>query len=48
MRRRDFLVGSTAALAAGGLLRPRIARAAGWGVGPAEAAPMLLPAGVRA
>lgn len=48
MRRRDFLIGSTAALAAGGLLRPRIARAAAWGTGPAEAQAQLLPAGVRA
>lgn len=48
MRRRDFLVGSTAALAAGGLMRPRVARAAAWGVGPEEAAAHLLPAGVRA
>ena len=48
MRRRDFLVGSSAALAAGGWLSPRLARAASWGSGPGEAAAHLLPAGIRA
>ncbi|MEZ4239568.1 MAG: DUF1501 domain-containing protein [Myxococcota bacterium] len=48
MRRRQFLAGSAAAAAMGGLLRPGSARAAPWGTGPAEAQSALLPAGVRA
>ncbi|MEQ1503419.1 MAG: DUF1501 domain-containing protein [Myxococcota bacterium] len=48
MRRRDFIGGSAAALAAGGLLTPRSARAATWGTAPAESAAMLLGEGVRA
>src|SRR5688572_531215 len=47
MRRRDFLRGSAAALAAGSLVRPGLARAS-WGVGPDEAQKHLLPVGVRA
>lgn len=48
MRRREFLWGTAGALSAGGLLRPSVARGAGWGVGPDEATSHLLPAGVRA
>jgi hypothetical protein len=48
MRRREFLWGGAAALGAGGLLRPSLARGAGWATGPEEARAHLLPAGVRA